>query len=723
MVKNLTAQTQDIQERVFVHPNAQVFVSGETLRFSAYTLSHQTGKVSDLSKILYVQLIGEEGPVFEQKVQLENGRGSGEFFVNSLVPTGRYQLLAYTRWMRNFDDYFQLPITIINPFEADLPEFRNDSILEISFYHPNGYLIQGFDAQVGFRINWPAGGSAIREGKVIDAEGTIIQSFVPDNYGLGVFQFNPNLEHNYQVLLEDEMGNISFHDFMPIMNGGYDIQIESQEERFAFIPRAVNRSEEAFTLEVYYANSLWHSEPVYAEEVHGLRNSRLPSGVFQWVLKVAGEPVHSRTIIPSQRKKASMEIAGLDQAYGLRDSLNFGMELPEGDYSVSIHKQINEIEETEVRADQSRIWANMHDPLSNGMNTPRLRENPDLVAAIHEFQSPELIPDSIMFLPEIRNELVEVTLSSTAGKFVRDVEVALSFPGSDPQVKTGFTNDKGQVLFHHHSLSDSRVAYLSALDHEIGWQFEIEEKFLTEFPPFDYSLSAFDSLAAVEVKQRSIDNQLLNAFQDESIQDPENKEIFPPQFMQWNFQYALDDYERFPDFKEYFIEYIVGAGIKNGGIQIRKEYYHPEFRNRQLVLLDGVPVSPKRVLELDPYLVENVRVMMNRAYLGPSVFDGVVLIETYDSDLAEYVPLSATKVEYLGISPVSDAFSGPTTVEANNPDRRVHLYWDPAIRWNGGELRLNSITSDVTGRFEVRIEGFTVEGEPVSIQEFFQVER
>lgn len=720
LINSLYSQVRDVQERIFIHTNAQVFVSGETFRFSAFTLSHHTGKLSELSKILYVQLVGEEGPVFEQKIRLESGRGSGEFFVNSLLPTGRYQLLAYTRWMQNFGDYFQLPLTIINPFEAELPEFRKDSLVQISFYHPNEHLIHEIKAQVGFRIACPVGSPMIKEGKIIDATGNVVHSFIPGKQGDGMFDFLPNAQELYRVLLEDEEGNISFHEFIPVRETGYDLEVKRQPTSFVFVPQVVGQPAMDLALEIYFANSLWESRKVVPNEIQTFSLTSLPSELFQVVLTESGEQVYSETIIPLDSKRVEYDVSGLKETYGIRDSLIADIELPKGEYSVTIHKKMQEVSEPFVNANVSGLWSALADPLKSRVMPPKLVGGPDLLTSIAQFKSPVAMVDSVRLLPEIRNELVFATLQSTNGKPISNVEVALSFPGKVPQIQTGFTNEQGKVLFHHRPLIQDQEAYLSVLDHEPGRQFVLEEKFLTKFPPFDYSLATFDSLAALEILQRSIDNQIMNAFQDRLDRKFDSVTTVCPQFTQWNFEYVLDDYQRFPDFREYFVEYIIGAGINNDQIQIRKEYYRPSFQNQQLVLLDGVPVSPKRILELDPYLVENVRVLMNRTYLGPSAFDGVVLIETYENDLAEYIPNAATKVSYQGLSPTSIAFVGPEET-SKVPDRSIHLYWNPLLAWEGGTFPLRSVTSEVTGVFELSIEGFTTMGKPVSIRVSFEV--
>lgn len=133
VVSATSQQTQDIRETVHLHLNSNTFISGENLRYSGYCRSEKTGKLSRLSRIVYVELVGKDGVVDQQKISLEAGRGNGSLFISSLLSSGTYQLIAYTRWMQNFDRYFQAEINIVNPFEkyptiTDSDTLRYDSI-------------------------------------------------------------------------------------------------------------------------------------------------------------------------------------------------------------------------------------------------------------------------------------------------------------------------------------------------------------------------------------------------------------------------------------------------------------------------------------------------------------------------------------------------------------------------------------------------------------------
>jgi len=110
------------QENIFVHFNTSLFLAGENLYYKVYCLDKDTNRLSALSRIAYVELIGENQEiVFKHKVTLESGGGYGDFIIPVTVNSGNYKLVAYTQWMKNngVDTFFKSDISIINPFQSN----------------------------------------------------------------------------------------------------------------------------------------------------------------------------------------------------------------------------------------------------------------------------------------------------------------------------------------------------------------------------------------------------------------------------------------------------------------------------------------------------------------------------------------------------------------------------------------------------------------------------
>ena len=64
------------------------------------------GTLTDLSKILYVELLTPDGFLVErQQLEMPNGTANGAFVLTDSLYAGYYELRAYTRWMLNFGQY------------------------------------------------------------------------------------------------------------------------------------------------------------------------------------------------------------------------------------------------------------------------------------------------------------------------------------------------------------------------------------------------------------------------------------------------------------------------------------------------------------------------------------------------------------------------------------------------------------------------------------------
>lgn len=111
---------KNLNEAIFINTNSNSFLTGETLFYKISCLNKATNMPSKYSKIAYFDLIdSERKTVLSQKIFLENGSGSGDFFVPTTLETGTYKIIGYTKWMlnKNIEDYFTTDIFIINPYK------------------------------------------------------------------------------------------------------------------------------------------------------------------------------------------------------------------------------------------------------------------------------------------------------------------------------------------------------------------------------------------------------------------------------------------------------------------------------------------------------------------------------------------------------------------------------------------------------------------------------
>ena len=95
------------QEKVYVHMDNTCYFQGDTIWFTAYLKDTATGLPSDISGVLYVELLNNDGYLVERKlVEMNEGRGNGFFALNKQIQySGFYELRAYTRWQLNWGVY------------------------------------------------------------------------------------------------------------------------------------------------------------------------------------------------------------------------------------------------------------------------------------------------------------------------------------------------------------------------------------------------------------------------------------------------------------------------------------------------------------------------------------------------------------------------------------------------------------------------------------------
>lgn len=94
-----------IQEKVYLHLDNNCYFLGDTLWFKSYVVKADDLTPTNMSRIVYVELVSPDGFVVErqQLIVSPDGYGAGDFVLSDSLYSGYYELRAYTRWMMNFN--------------------------------------------------------------------------------------------------------------------------------------------------------------------------------------------------------------------------------------------------------------------------------------------------------------------------------------------------------------------------------------------------------------------------------------------------------------------------------------------------------------------------------------------------------------------------------------------------------------------------------------------
>lgn len=101
---SLMAGRPIVQEKVYLHFDNNWYFAGDTIWYKAYVCRADNHCPTDMSRILYVELLNEQGYLMErqQLVVDYDGQAHGQFALNDSCWAGYYEVRAYTKWMMNF---------------------------------------------------------------------------------------------------------------------------------------------------------------------------------------------------------------------------------------------------------------------------------------------------------------------------------------------------------------------------------------------------------------------------------------------------------------------------------------------------------------------------------------------------------------------------------------------------------------------------------------------
>ena len=199
-----------VQEKVYLHLDNNCYYKGDTIWYKSYVVRADNLDYTDMSRILYVELLSPDGLVVERQniIVSPDGYGDGNFVLKDSLYSGYYELRAYTRWMLNFRvtehnygrkdreyfynkemarDFFRQFGTVYSrvvpvyerpdsagdytqKYIVSRPKTRIEKELKedllVNFYPEGGHLVAGTRCRVAFEVH-------DEEGQQIDIEGAV----------------------------------------------------------------------------------------------------------------------------------------------------------------------------------------------------------------------------------------------------------------------------------------------------------------------------------------------------------------------------------------------------------------------------------------------------------------------------------------------------------------------------------------------------------------------
>ncbi|RZJ83031.1 MAG: hypothetical protein EOO20_23530, partial [Chryseobacterium sp.] len=329
----------------------------------------------------------------------------------------------------------------------------------------------------------------------------------------------------------------------------------------------------------------------------------------------------------------------------------------------------------------------------------------------------------LSFLPEYNGHLIAGKVYDMDGKPASNKIVYAGMPGKRVQFYNALSDSTGNFLLNTKDFyGQNELVVQTNYELDSLYKISITPPFSEQYvkrPAYSFNIST--SLAE-QLKASSVATQVQNIYSSAKF-----KQFYYPGIDSTAFfgpvtkSYKLNEYVRFTTMEEVFREY-----VKEAFVSRRQKRFHIKIMTASalleedpLVLLDGVPYfNLDRVFAMDPLKIEKMNIINSRYYYGPSIFDGIISLQTTKGDLGgtEIDPHTVV-LDYEGMQLqrefYSPVYESAMLVGNKMPDFRNLLYWSPNVTVSDiGKAKVSFYTSDLAGSYIGVLQGIGKGGVP-----------
>ena len=357
--KFLAYQVALPQEKVYLHLDKPYYIRGEDIWFKAYVFSAELHTPTAISQILHVELISPSGIIIQKLVlKIFNGVAIGDFKLSNQLSPGQYQIRAYTRWMRNFDEDFFAQNRFSVKEEVPKEERQSDSlqkfqklseITQVDFFPEGGDLLDGISSKIAFKAIDNYGLGIPIRGWVIKEESDTIGTIQSIHEGMGSFMLTPQQGIQYRALVEFPDGSRAGYNLPKSKTQGLGLRVRNTQEEHLFLTVFTNqKGKNPFTLIGQLRGKVYlvHTAQVSLEKTLTLKIPKIdfPSGIMQLTLfDQQNRPQAERLIFINHQDHLKINLKSSETTYQVRDKIHVEIEVTNkanlpvmGNFSVAV---------------------------------------------------------------------------------------------------------------------------------------------------------------------------------------------------------------------------------------------------------------------------------------------------------------------------------------------------------------------------------------------------
>lgn len=268
------------QEKVYLHFDNMGYFENETMWFKAYVVRTDSTRPSNLSRVLYVELINPSGDVIKtQKLHLDtHGQAHGDMKLDTLMGSGFYEVRAYTRHMTNWGvnacfsrvfpiykapreegDYHHPTLVNNVLYRQRDPNVRDrqDSLyqkaidegiythqlaqtISAHFYPEGGNLVEGKECRVAMLAVDDNGRCYQGEGWIMNDNGEVLAKAGTDSLGRGAFKVVPD-GRRMRMQMKNLKGRTQWFDLPQAKRDGCALMLDAINDEMVAQLRSTDR--------------------------------------------------------------------------------------------------------------------------------------------------------------------------------------------------------------------------------------------------------------------------------------------------------------------------------------------------------------------------------------------------------------------------------------------------------------------------------------------------
>ncbi|WP_126651534.1 hypothetical protein [Chryseobacterium aureum] len=260
------------QEKVYLLTDKSQYAAGDKIWFKSFVFDGYNR--STLSTTLFVELYNSDKKLIDWKtILLTNGEGSGDFQLKEDLPEQVYFVRAYTPYMTNFSEDFQMVKTlpVYNPHSKESLVVSKSSDWSAKAVPEGGTFINGMPTKFAVRLS---SGTSLPEswsGKVIDTQNpkTPVAAFTSFDKNVASFKITPGSGKKYQAVIQDNTGKSQTIDLPQVADTGLNIEVNSSKEGIKYTLKGVNLKQQ---LQGYKIVGFINNHLAYRANINHLTN-------------------------------------------------------------------------------------------------------------------------------------------------------------------------------------------------------------------------------------------------------------------------------------------------------------------------------------------------------------------------------------------------------------------------------------------------------------------